>query len=353
MSESRMSKDPTLEERLQLLDEPFEVGQEPGLIIKMADDVRIAGNETLETADQVAGEQAIEPAPPIETDRQAGDILFPTTKESFHARWQALGEAKDEVKQVAADHSEEILGLADQLGMRHDTSLPPADIARINPEAAVWLIEGGGNLTSVVRRAIAVRAMQEVYGENLVGHVLYQFGSTERHIPRDKEGKPGEPNPEYTKAQGIAADFLPDDDTLDEFGLNVASAKQEGYVEIPQEDVSDGRVVLAKEGAPTLVMIPAAKLIYAFDALQQEVGDLTNRQLVVNTTGQYRPLKELLAQQWAEDNDVDMLPSVALGDEAGFTVEHAGKELVTKERDALVYLKEVVGLRRKSQRQSR
>lgn len=341
MSEQNPTDNPGIDERLTALRAEFYVGldqQSSGLITRIAEDARQAGNAALAQSSEASD---LEMSGVIETAKDVSDILMPP-RSMVRERWRLLQSAKKEVVGAAEEHQEAVLDLATTLEMRREVSLSDADFARIDPERAVWVIEGGANRTSVVRRALAIMAMAEVYGDKAESKTIYQFGSTneERHIPRQSDDKP---NPEYVVAQEIAGDYLPEDDSLNEFGLNIATALQSGYS--VEEDGGDV-VTLSRDGSPRLVMIAVNGMKDGFDNVHDMIGGLADRQLVIATNGQYRPKDELQARLWAQHNGVDTLPAVVLGDEPGFRVEHGGKTITTGDRGPLVYLNEMVTLQR-------
>lgn len=341
MSEQNPTDNPGIDERLTALRAEFYVGldqQSSGLVARIAEDARQAGNAAL---DQSPEAKDLETIGVIETASDVSDVLMPP-KSMVPERWRLLQSAKKEVVGAVEEHQEALLDLATTLEMRREESLSDADFVRIDSKRAVWVIEGGANRTSVVRRALAIMAMVEVYGDEAESQTIYQFGSTneKRHIPKQSGDKP---NPEYVVAEEIAGDHLPEDDTLNEFGLNMATALQSGYS--VQEDGGDF-VTLSRDGSPRLVMVAVNGMKDGFDTVHEMTGGLANRQLVIATNGQYRPKDELQARVWAQHNGVDTLPAVVLGDEAGFSVEHRGKTITTGDRGPLVYLNEMVTLQR-------
>lgn len=282
---------------------------------------------------------------------ETGNVLLPPKQpgQASEARWQLIENAAGEVKAGAEARQEEVFALAERLDMKRAESISEQDIARIEPENAVFVIEGGANRTSVVRRQLATETVQRLYGSNATLTTLYQFGS-DRQIPRER--KDGTPNPEHAVATEIAGDFLPAEDSLTEFGLNMASALQSGYEVVSDEDGGETaqRVVrLRRDGLPNLVLMQPHKekggLEDAFTAMAK-LYDMDDNQFVVFTNGQYRPKDELQATQWARRNGVDMLPPVAIGDEPGYTVEHNGRQITTANRAPTAYLNEAVILER-------
>lgn len=282
----------------------------------------------------------------------AGDVLLPPKQpgEASEARWQLIEGAKDAVKAGATGNQEQILALATTLDMIRPESISAIDITRIDPEAAIFAVEGGANRTSVVRRQLAIEAVAAVYGPDAGEATIYQFGS-DRPIPRERNDKP---NAEYTIATEIAGDFLPEDDSLTEIDLNLASARQGGYEVVSEEHDTDAaqRVVrLQKEGAPALILVQPYKVKGGLeDGLESlsKMGDVSGKQFVIATNGQYRPKDEVQAEKWAANEGVDMLPPVALGDEPGYTVRHNGRAITTAQRQPMAYLNEMVILNRQS-----
>jgi len=277
-------------------------------------------------------------------------ILLPDQPgEPSEPRWKLIENAPGLVQSIVAERADDVLGLAAMLDMRKSESLPAEELTRIDSDDAIWLVEGGANRTSVMRRGLAIQAMQKIYGDQVNGSVLLQFGSS-RPIPREVDGQP---NPEYTVAEEIAEDFLPEDDSLTEFDLNVASALQDGY-QADSEPVLAGDVgevkrlrLAGRVGTPILDLInsrgPTGDLRDTFDIAQIIYGNyLRECQFVIATNGQYRPRDELLARNWASRNRIRMTAAVALGDEPGFTVVHNNTPFTTAERQPLAYLNEMV-----------
>ena len=286
------------------------------------------------------------------TPSEVGDIILPpkTPGEVLPPRYQLLRDAKPKVFEAADLRSQRVLTLATQLRMRQNESLTEAELAQIRPEAAVWVVEGGANRTSVVRRNLALEAMQRVYGNGILQQTLFQFGS-ERAIPQMKGDAT---NPEYVIAQDIAPGFLPSDNSLTEFGLNLASAQQSGYEVMSDEQASPSaqRIIrLHKEGLSELVLLQPYRtekdgVQDGFSAVAALTGSLEGKQLVIATNGPYRPKDEAQAIQWAVTHGFDMLPPIALGDEPGYSVEHDGRTITTANRTPLVYVNEAVVLHR-------
>jgi hypothetical protein len=302
----------------------------------------------------VAGDVALTP-------REAGNVLLQPKQpgEASEARWQLIEGATDAVKAGAAEHEEEILNLATQLDMKKPESISHPDVMRIAPTQSLWIIEGGANRTSVVRRELANQTAAAVYGQGPKWVNLYQFG-TDRAIPRMRNGQP---NAEYKIAIEIAGNVLDLEryqdrfgSELTEFGLNVASALQGGYELVEDRDGGEvaARIVeLRKPGVPRLLVMQPHKRTGGLEDAFSTLTDgyklhLDSAQFVMFTNGQYRPKDEQQADRWARGRGFSMLPPVAIGDEPGFTVEHNGRQITTAERKAMAYLNEAVILERLS-----
>lgn len=294
--------------------------------------------------------------------KDVADIILPPKQpdQKYQARWELLEGAPGLIKETAAARQEETYSLAQTLDLRKDQSIDGSDIRRIDADKAVWMIEGGANRTSVVRRQLAIEAMHEIYGEQVAEQVVYQFGA-DRPIPKERNGSP---NAEYAIAMEIALDYLPTGRELTEFDLNLASAQQAGYEKLegfngnPDPDIIERLEILGKEDSPRLVMIQPKKvkggLVDGINAvhemiLREATGTFVAEphfQPVIFTNGQYRAKDEHQAVGWAAGAGHDILPPVAIGDEPGYTVEHNGRQIVTAERAPMVYVNEMVILHR-------
>lgn len=297
----------------------------------------------------LAGEQVLNAG-------EVGDVIMPPKRpgEDYQARWQLVEGAPKVIREEADRRREEIFALAANLGMRQETSLSDDRLKRIDPAKAIWLVEGGANRTSVVRRALAISAMRHFYKEDdLFYRPLFQFGG-DRPIPQLRQD--GNQNREYGVAREIASDYLPGADSLTEFDLNVASALQAGYTEVTSTIVraeAKRETLLHRADSPMLVLVQPEKEEGGLKDAFRHIGKrtyLAGRQFVIATNGQYVPKDELQAEQAAHKLGVTMLPPVALGDEPGFEVEHNGTTIVTAERKPVVYINEFVVLWRYFQR---
>jgi hypothetical protein len=276
------------------------------------------------------------------------DAVFPPRNptDEYKARWELLGLVPDAVRTNVQAAEANIFDHATRLGMRKNESISEEDLRKIILGNATWIVEGGANRTSVVRRALAVDTLKELYGEAASDQVIFQFGSDRKISPLRKDDSV---NPEYKAAREIAGDFLPEGE-LTEHGLNVASALRSGYTVVGEQEIPGGYAVhVKKEGAPGLVLVQPKKikrgLTDAFSALNN-IGFMEGRQPVIFTNGHYRPKDVVQATLWADDNDVDIFPAVAIGDEQGYSCEHNGKMIVTGERKAAAYANEMVVLER-------
>lgn len=305
------------------------------------------------------------------------DVLMPRKDVDKDTRFTLNENAKPAVKAAAEAHADKIFELAENLGMRRENSLAEAQLARINPDAAVFVAEDGANRTGAVRPHVLERAMTRIYGLSSVAQrVMYQIGST-RPIPReilDKKASQAagkivyKANPELKIAKEMAPKYLSEDDKLTSFDLSVAYARQDGFtvtfdsskttrdIQLPDEVT---RIVqLYKFGRPIRILVqPSEKnegmnkgLMSGLEAVAAVVGVRNGEepfQFVIGTNGQYIPKDELQADMWAEAHEVtNMLPPVALGDEPGFVTPHNGKEIVTADRAPMTYVTEAAVLER-------
>ncbi|HEY4963468.1 MAG TPA: hypothetical protein VIH90_02100 [Candidatus Saccharimonadales bacterium] len=279
-----------------------------------------------------------EPAPRPES----GVVLEP--------RWALLvgNEAAAAVKAVNLANSDNILATAVNLGLRKliDGQRLPEDVAKIDPERAIFVVEGGGNKTSVVRRGVAIKAMHELYGDDLSAVDLYQFGGGRAIDPVRTDQKP---NAEHKTIRDLAGGFLPEG-TFTEFEANLATALADGYEISESEDASDDGLIAQKytllhanAGLPRLILIQPTgpRLEEALDGIKSL---LDNKQLVIATNGQYREKDLHQAEVWGESRGIDMLPVVSLGDEPGDSFQFAGGEIVVPDRAASVYINDLIVL---------
>jgi len=294
------------------------------------------------------------------------DIILPPKKpgEQYEARWELIEGAQDVIKTASGLRSSEIFDLATQFDIRRESSITEKELTRIDTQKAVWVIEGGANRTSVVRRQLAIEAASQVYGEHIEYQTVYQFGS-DRPIPKirvDAKTKEEKPNAEYVVAQEIAGEHFPMNDetkqpkeVISEFELNLASARAAGFEikadsQNPVMPAVKRFIRMKKAGAPELVLVqPESKgggLVDGFEAVRELAQLDSDYQLIITTNGQYVAKDELQAENWARKKDIPTLSPVAIGDEPGFTVEHNGREITTAERGPMVYVNEIVILHR-------
>jgi hypothetical protein len=293
------------------------------------------------SANEVAGIVLPEPAP------QSGSGVV------LEARWTFVesAQAAEGVKAANEANSDRIFETAIALGMRRikDGERLPEDTELIDPVKAVYVVEGGGNKTSVVRRGVAIKGMKDVYGDDISGNTLYQFGSS-RAIPPTR--KDSSVNPEHKTIRELAGDFLPED-TFTEFDANVATALAEGYVLKEDANVS-GNDLVAKElimrhgtdpTLPLLILVQPSgpRLEEALDTFGKE---LEGRQVVLATNGQYRAKGQSQVDLWAADRGVSTLPTVTLGDEPGDSFDFKDGQIVVPNRPESAYVNDFIVLRR-------
>lgn len=291
-------------------------------------------------------------------------VQKPEAGEPLSPRWQIVDALNRAVGARVKEVGESIIALAVATGLRRAPG-ETEDYSRIDPEAAVWLDEGGANKTSVVRRSVTEKAMHALYGENLSNRVLYQLGGDRIIAPMVADPKTGEvkPNTEHSVVRGLAGEYMPERGALTEFDANLATALADGY-EIRYEvnpwsmqtlpellrDVVQLKPAVRKviylshrdSSRPELRLVhPMSKGLQGGLAAIAELQDVTNKQFVIGTNGQYRSKDELQTRTFVEARKLTMLPAVALGDEEGDEHMFKGEILTTPARPASAYVAEL------------
>lgn len=322
----------------------------------------------------------------LHTATDVADVVLPTHGHGEVPRYELIADDDNQFKAErnrlckTPEHAERILRTADQLGLRQPETLPAAQTDAIDPSRAVVLVAGAANRTHLVRRAVVDEAMQRVVGaEAAEGYVRYEIHGqrTISMYAYDDAGQAklvnGEPqlHPEYKTVKELAPDFLPDGDVT-ELDCKLAVRKQQGWRVV--NDSQDGpdsdaqrfaRIIALQRGDEKTVLIqplmpqagdPKTDGRYEdnFEAgltvvdwlLRIQDGDgLRGKQVVVGENGQYRTTRELSVALWGLRHNMPV-DSVILGDEAGFSVRHLGKEYVTAPRGSEVYAQEFVTIYR-------
>lgn len=278
------------------------------------------------------------------TSQQVFDIILqrPQPGEPLSPRWELVQKLHQDTKNGVEAHASEILKAAVATGMRREGD--QEDYTGISPNHAVYVIEGGANKTSVVRRGVMENALRAVYGEDSAAHTVFQFGGRRQIEPLNKQGKE---NPEYKVIKGLAGELL-GTGVFTEFEANVATARADGYSVVAQQaepaDGVDQTVTMAHPGGrrPTLIHVQPSEsgLTGGFSAVKQ-LTPVDGRQFVIASNGQYRAKDTLQAVSWAHKNGIDMLPAVALGDESGDSWVFKGETFKTPQRQAAAYLNEL------------
>lgn len=293
------------------------------------------------------------------TPREVAEIILPEPKggEPLEPRWTLVdaAETKEPTKIVIAANNEPIINTVKALELRKVVygKRQPEDMGKIEREKATFLGESGANKTSIVRRRVAIKAMRELYGDDLSSRTLHQLGggrviSPTREITQSDGTKKTVSNTEHKTIRDLAGEFLPTTGSFTEFDANLATALAEGYEISMIYDPIDALVVRKIELTntdsvyPKLVLIqPAGKggLEAGFDAMRPLIE---GRQLVITTNGQYRQKDIYQAGLWAEENGIEMLPPVALGDEPGDQFPFRDGEIVVPNRPEAAYINELI-----------
>jgi hypothetical protein len=307
---------------------------EDGFLTAIAEAKVEGGLPSGHTAEEVA--EIVRPEPVAEPG--SGPVLEP--------RWSLLPdeEAGPAVKETIAGLGTAILQAATALDMRRlgESGRLPEALDAIDDRAR-FLVESGANRTSIVRRGLAVIAMQLIHGDAVSERAVLQFGGNRNIQPTRADGSA---NPEHRIIRELTGDRFDEDQAFTEFEANVATAVADGYNQVnayqsPSSAVSKGVVLTRAEGYPRLRVIQPTgpRFDEALDTLV--VGD---RQLVITTNGQYRPKARLQTGLWAARKGIDDVSVIALGDEGGDVFAYAGPsgDVDVADRPAGTYVNEFI-----------
>lgn len=251
---------------------------------------------------------------------------------------------------VIAAHGSSVMKLVEQIGMVRKGA--EEDYSAIDLFRALFVIEGGANKTSIVRRAVAERAMRAVFGHELQHEFLFQFGSNRLITPTltNAATKETRPNPEFNTIRALAPE-LAADDPFTEFQANLATALVDGYFVDGSLNYKPGQdtdipTIILKHVNPLrpslcLVQLEGGGLGRALDALTK-VTNITSRQIVVASNGQYRPKNKVVLRQFADRHPkLELLEGVAIGDEPGDVAPYAQTAIETPARPLSAYVNEI------------
>lgn len=268
-------------------------------------------------------------------------------------RWELVSgaEAAEAVRAATLQNEPRVLSVAQRVGMRllTDEVRETEAYETIDPDRALFMVEGGANKTSIVRRGVALQGMRHVYGADLAGRELFQFGSG-REIPPVRNGAP---NKEHEVIRSVTDGLFSEDVTFTEFDANKATAIEDGYElsDIPSLDtagVSQSEIMVHRQSRRPFLHLVQPRGPRFDEALTSL--NVAGRQLVVATNGQYRPKHVLQSALWAQEQGIDNLSVVALGDEPGDVYRYALGNVVTPNRPASAYVNEMVVLWRLANR---
>lgn len=296
----------------------------------------------------------VEELPEDATKHEVADIILPdpgaSSEEALEPRWTLVdrAEANEAVRAVTLEHQDRIFGVANELGMRlvSGSGIRLSEtVDDIQPGRAMFVVEGGANKTSIVRRGVAQKVITAVYGHKSVGVRVYQFGS-DRQIAPERNGAP---NKEHEVIRSLTDEFAPDE-PFTEFDANLATALEEGYDFVSLDQTTDaemaGRVqnhmLVKSQFSPWLHMVqPKGKgLEGALDTLPIT----SHGQIVVATNGQYRPKARLQTALWAKRRKLDNVSILAAGDEPGDVFPYSRGDVTVPDRPASAYVNEMVVL---------
>lgn len=286
-----------------------------------------------------------------ETERVLAEIVKRVSEDQvLLPRWQMADETVRTAGDVVTAHGSSIMKLVEQIGMvrRGETE----DYSAIDPFKAIFAIEGGANKTSVVRRAVAERAMRAVFGHELQHELLYQFGSNRLITPTltDIVTKETRPNSEFNTIRALAPE-LAADEPFTEFQANLVTALVDGYFVDSSSNYKPGQdtdipTIKLNHVNPVrpslcLIQLEGGGLGKALDALTK-VTNITYRQIVVASNGQYRSKNMIVLRQFADRHpQLKLLAGVAIGDEPGDVAPYAHTAVETPPRPLSAYVNEI------------
>jgi hypothetical protein len=290
---------------------------------------------------------------------EIADIILPRppTGEILAPRWTLIekADALKAVSVVNTQNKEQIYETSRSLGLRFVAygARQPERYETIDADRAVFVVEGGANKTSITRRGVAIKAMHEKYGDDLSSKTLYQLGTGRKITPTrtlkqpDGSSKEG-PNAEFNTIRTLADEYLPVGE-FTEFEASLATAQADGYViaekvNVDGDDTTEKKYVLSHSSdkyAPRLVLIQPSgvELMDGFTALKPIIN---GNQLVMATNGQYREKDKYQAEIWALENKIDMLPTVALGDEPGDMFPYLDGQIEVPNRPETAYINDLI-----------
>jgi len=273
-------------------------------------------------------------------------IVPPRAAASGPARYQMIEGAAQHAKDAANERADDIKAIAKNVGQIRESG--QEDYSRITPNA-VMVVQDGANKTSIVRRNVVRKALEALEQP----YAVYQLGSKQRVITAKRAD--GTPNPEHTMLRELAGDFLPEGD-FTSFDANLATALADGYtitrIQQGEHEASERALTLTRERDPLSSFMLVEPRVGSFegglDAVNELEGGVDGRQIVAATNGQYRPLVELQVENWRLKRDIDLQPSVALGDEPGDATPYRFQHIETAARPAILYANELAILGREA-----
>lgn len=314
----------------------------------------IIGNELEQGSLHAIAAARVEELPENVTEQEVADIVLPDpndgTEAALEPRWTLVdrAEAHNAVREVTQEQQDRIFGVANELGMRllSGTGARLGEgVDEIEPGRAKFVVEGGANKTSIVRRGVAEKAIQAAYGPKSLAVRVYQFGS-DRQIAPERNGAP---NKEHEVIRSLTDEFAPDE-PFTEFDANLATALEDGYDFVSLDNTTDAEMaervqnhmLVKSQFSPWLHLVqPKGKgLEGALDTLPIT----SHEQIVVATNGQYRPKARLQTALWAKRRKLDNMSILAIGDEPGDVFPYSRGDVTVPDRPASAYVNEMVVL---------
>jgi hypothetical protein len=244
---------------------------------------------------------------------RASDVLAP--RKQGEARWEMLKQQQP-LRQAEAEYMHYIGRV---LNMEPLEPIPPA--VTLTPRHAKTIIaEGGARVTSIDRRAIACKAV-----DNDPEATIYQLGSGRLISPLASDGTP---SLEYGVVTDPKITDLAETEHITEFMVNVATALKEGWqIDWPATDelysrgasMEEGFVMVA-ENRPTLVSLKPLPETHGRASLRSGIAcvnehrPLDGQLISVATSSQYIPKSTLMAVREARRLDLSDVRIQTIGD---------------------------------------
>lgn len=294
----------------------------------------------------------------LATATEVGDVLLPQ-KNSGTPRFELLEDAPQRLKALVGEKEDDIIELAVEAGLRATEAVVLKDLGRVTTNSR-FIEEAGARNTFVTRANLA----EGVMTRRSVPGPLFKLVS-DRVITELRPD--GTSNPEREIVTGLVGDLdiLSAHGDTTHSGVTSAILRAQGYEDHdPQvapgigiftrytKDGARDKVTvkpLSAEETGTLAGLTAVD--HYLDQMEHPYEASTLSAPVIVTNGQYRTKDRLLAREWEIRHGRRFGENaVVFGDEPGRRTMHNGKEIVTPQRPAALYVPELVIVARCAQR---